>query len=143
MFSGEYEYKIDSKGRVSIPPRFRSQFADGIVLNKGVDNCINAYTLPEWNEATSRYQSLPIVRNAKSRRMSRILFSWTFNLELDEQGRIMLPPALRQHAAIKDTLVITGAGNYLEIWSKESWDEEQDEMREEAGRIFESAESSK
>jgi MraZ protein len=143
MFSGEYEYKIDAKGRVSIPPKFRSQFADGIVLNKGVDGCIDAYTLSAWNEATAQFQSLPIVRSEKSRRMSRILFSSAFNLELDEQGRIMLPPALRQHAAIKDTLVITGVSNYLEIWSKEAWDKEQALMRKEAWQIFESAENRK
>jgi MraZ protein len=143
MFSGEYEYKIDSKGRVSIPPKFRSQFADGIVLKKGVDGCIDAYPLPSWNEATNQFQSLPIVRNEKSRRMSRILFSSAFNLELDEQGRIMLPPALRQHAAIKDTLVITGVSNYLEIWSKESWNKEQALIKKETWQIFESTEPHK
>ena len=143
MFSGEYEYKIDSKGRVSIPPKFRIQFANGIVLNKGVDGCIDAYPLPSWNEATNQFQSLPIVRNEKSRRMSRILFSSAFNLELDEQGRIMLPPALRQHAAIKDTLVITGVSNYLEIWSKESWNKEQALIKKETWQIFESAEPHK
>lgn len=143
MFSGEYEYKIDAKGRVSIPPKFRSQFADGIVLQEGVDGCINAYPLSAWNEATAPYQSLPIVRNEKSRRMSRVLFSSTFNLELDEQSRIMLPPSLRQHVAIKDTLVITGVGNYLEIWSKEAWNKEQASIRKEAWRIFESAEPHK
>jgi MraZ protein len=75
--------------------------------------------------------------------MSRILFSSTFNLELDEQGRIMLPPALRQRAAIKDTLVITGVSNYLEIWSKEAWEKEKTLLRKEAWQIFESAESRK
>jgi MraZ protein len=143
MFSGEYEYKIDSKGRVSIPPKFRAHFADGIVLNKGVDGCIDAYPLPAWNEATAQFQSLPIVRNEKSRRMSRVLFSSAFTLELDDQGRIMLPPALRQHADIKDTLVITGVNNYLEIWSKEIWNKEQARMKQEAWQIFESAETHK
>jgi MraZ protein len=113
------------------------------VLNKGVDGCIDAYPLPSWNEATNQFQSLPIVRNEKSRRMSRILFSSAFNLELDEQGRIMLPPALRQHAAIKDTLVITGVSNYLEIWSKESWNKEQALIKKETWQIFESTEPHK
>ena len=143
MFSGEYEYKIDSKGRVSIPPKFRSQFADGIVLKEGVDGCIDAYPPSAWNEATVQFQSLPIIRNQKDRRISRFLFSSTFNLELDEQGRIMLPPALRQHAAIKDTLVITGVSNYLEIWSKEAWDKEKALLRSEAWQNFESAENRK
>jgi MraZ protein len=143
MFSGEYEYKIDAKGRVSIPPKFRSQFADGIVLNESVDGCINAYPLQTWNEATAQFQSLPIIRPQKDRRITRFLFSSTFNLELDEQGRIMLPPPLRQHAAIKDTLVITGVSNYLEIWSKEAWDKEKTLARNEAWHNFESAENRK
>ena len=143
MFNGEYEYKIDAKGRVPIPPKFRGQFADGIVLNEGVDGCINAYPVQAWNDATAKYQSLPIVRNQKDRRISRFLFSSTFTLELDEQGRIMLPPALRQHVAIKDSLVITGVSNYLEIWSKEAWDKEKALARQEAWQNFESAEERK
>ena len=143
MFFGEYEYKIDSKGRMSIPPKFRSQFAGGIVLNKGVDGCIDAYPVSAWKEATEQFGALPIVRNEKSRRMSRILFSSAFNLELDDQGRVMLPPSLRQHAGVKDTLVITGVNNYIEIWSKEMWDKEQALMKKEAWQIFESAEPQK
>ena len=143
MFSGEYEYKIDAKGRVSIPPKWRSQFADGIVLNEGVDGCINAYPVQIWNEITAKYRSMPLVQNQKERRISRFIFSATFNLELDDQGRIILPPALRQHVAIKDTLVITGVSSYLEIWSKEAWDKEKALVLKEAWQNFESAEERK
>jgi len=143
MFSGEYEYKIDAKGRVSIPPKFRGQFADGIVLSENVDGCINAYPVQVWNEITAKYRSQPIVQNQKDRRISRFIFSSTFSLELDEQGRIMLPPALRQYIAIKDTLVITGVSSRLEIWSKEAWDKEKALVLKEAWQNFESEEDRK
>ena len=143
MFSGEYEYKIDSKGRVSIPPKLRSQFADGIVLNRGVDNCIDVYPQSTWKESVAQLQPLFATMNEKSRRGKRILFANAFTTELDEQGRVMLPPALRQHANIQDTLVIAGVNNRLEIWSKESWAAEQALMKEQVWQIFESMEPAK
>jgi MraZ protein len=143
MFSGEYEYKIDSKGRVPIPPKLRSQFADGIVLNRGIDNCIDVYPQSTWQETVAKLQTLSATMNEKSRRLNRILFANAFTTELDEQGRVMLPPALRQHANIQDTLVIAGVNNRLEIWSKESWDAEQALMKEQAWQIFESMEPAK
>ena len=143
MFSGEYEYKIDSKGRVSIPPKLRSQFADGIVLNKGVDNCIDVYPQSTWKESVAQLQPLFATMNEKSRRGKRILFANAFTTELDDQGRVMLPPALRQHANIQDTLVIAGVDNRLEIWSKESWAAEQALMKEQVWQIFESMEPAK
>jgi MraZ protein len=141
MFSGEYEYKIDSKGRIPIPPKLRNQFADGIVLNRGVDNCIDVYTQATWQESVAKLQ--PTTMNEKSRRLNRILFANAFITEIDEQGRVMLTPALRQHASIKDTLVIVGVKDRLEIWSKESWDAEQALMKEQAWQIFESMEPAK
>lgn len=142
MFSGEYEYKIDAKGRVPIPPKWRSQFADGIVLKAGIDNgCIEAYPLAAWNAGTEKYKLQSVVLNQKDRRLRRLLFASTFNLELDDQGRIMLPPALRQRAEIKDTLVIAGLSDYLEIWDKEAWENEQKDLRENAFQIIESVEN--
>ncbi len=141
MFSGEYEYKIDSKGRVPIPPKLRNQFAGGIVLNRGIDNCIDVYPQLTWQETVVKFQTATM--NEKSRRLNRILYANAFTTELDDQGRVMLPPALRQHANIQDTLVIVGVNNRLEIWSKKSWDAEQALMKEQAWQIFESMEPAK
>ena len=141
MFFGEYEYKIDSKGRAPIPPKFRIQFAEGIVLDRGVDNCIDVYTPSAWQKKVDMLQ--PKTMTEKSRRLNRILFASAFNAEIDEQGRVMLPPSLRQHANIQDTLVIAGANDHLEIWSKESWEAEQNLMKEQAWQIFESMEPNK
>lgn len=139
MFLGEYEYKIDPKGRVAIPPRFRGEFWEGIVLARGLERCIIAYPPPLWKETAERFDALPITRS-RERRIGRVIFATAFSLELDEQGRVVLPPSLREHAGIKETVVIAGINNYLEIWSKEQWEEEQALMQEQAWQIAEGME---
>lgn len=140
MFLGEYEYKVDAKGRVPIPPKFRKDFAGGIVLNTGADQCINAYPLPIWGEIAEKFGSGPVAPS-KLRQMNRAIFATAFDLELDDQGRIMLPPPLRQHAQIGDSLVIAGANKYIEIWSKERWDKQKVEVKKQTWHIFESMET--
>ncbi|MDY6906843.1 MAG: division/cell wall cluster transcriptional repressor MraZ [Chloroflexota bacterium] len=139
MFLGEYEYKIDPKGRIAIPPRFRGEFWEGIVLARGFDGCIAAYPPPVWQEIADRFGTLPFTRS-KSRRISRAIFSTAFSLELDEQGRVMLPAPLRQYAAIGDSAVVAGVNNYLEIWGKERWQQETELIGEQAWQIAEGME---
>lgn len=139
MFSGEYEYKIDPKGRVAIPPKFRGDFWEGIVLARGFERCIIAYPPSVWKETADKFNALPTTRS-RERRIGRVIFATAFNLELDEQGRVILPPKLRQYADIKETVVIAGINNYLEIWSKELWEEEQALMDEQAWQITEGME---
>jgi len=140
MFLGEYEHKIDAKGRVAIPPKFRGEFWEGIVLARGLERCILAYPPSVWKEIAERFDTMPIARS-KSRRISRVIFATAFSLELDEQGRLVMPPPLRQHAEIKETVIIAGINNYLEIWSKELWEEEQALMIEQAWQIAEGMET--
>jgi MraZ protein len=139
MFLGEYEYKVDAKGRVPLPPKFRKQFTEGIVLNLGPDGQINGYTQEGWSANAEQLDFGPINKN-KHRELTRALFSSAFDLELDSQGRIMLPPALRQGAGIEDSLVIIGANKCIEIWSSESWNEAKVEARENLWQHLESME---
>lgn len=140
MFLGEYEYKIDPKGRVAIPPKFRKYFTDGIVLNMGAEACVNVYTPQVWDEIAKQYDSGPIAPS-KLRQRNRYIYGTAFDMELDEQGRVMLPPPLRRHAGIKDSLVIAGVNKYLEIWSKESWEEQRESASEDFWQILESMEA--
>lgn len=139
MFLGEYEYKVDAKGRVPFPPKFRKDFADGIILNLGPDGQINGYTVHDWNVNSDKLDFGPVNRN-KYREMTRAFFSSAFDLELDGQGRIMLPPALRKGAGIEDSdsLVIIGANKCIEIWNSERWNEAKVEARENLWQHFES-----
>ncbi len=139
-FLGEYEYKVDAKGRIPLPPKYRKDFAGGIVLNMGVEECINVYPLQVWERIAEQYDSGPIAPS-KTRQRARAIFATAFEQELDDQGRIMLPQPLRQHAGIKDSLVILGANKYLEIWDKKSWEKQKSEVRKEAWQIYESVEN--
>lgn len=139
MFFGEYEYRVDQKGRLPFPPRFREKFQQGVVLGRGIEQCITAYPLPEWQKFAEGQTSRPTSRE-RTRRLNRYTFSNAFNLELDRLGRVRLPPPLRHYAQIKEEAVIVGAGSYMEIWSKELWAQERLLMEQQAWQITESME---
>ena len=139
MFFGEYEYTIDQKGRVTIPPKFREAFKGGIVLLRGYDKCITACTVTEWDRRADELSKLPMTQS-KARRLSRATFSSAFSLDLDGQGRVVLPATLRQYAGVTNDVVIAGVRDCLEIWSKEDWLAEQQLISEQVWQIAESIE---
>ena len=99
MFFGEYVYKIDEKSRVPIPPKFRNELRTGVVLTPGVETCITAYSLPEWQKLSASLTGGSITRS-KLRKLNRAIFATAFSLTLDGQGRIALPNQLREYAGI-------------------------------------------
>jgi len=139
MFFGEFEYKIDEKGRVLIPPRFRRELREGVVLTPGVEKCINAYPPSEWKKVAATLTAGPI-SPSKLRKLNRAIFATAFSLNLDGQGRIALPIPLREYAGIEDEVVIAGVNTYLELWNKKQWEEEKASSQEQAGQIIESLE---
>ena len=140
MFLGEYEYKIDQKGRVPFPPKFREELRQGLVMSQGLERCINVYSLSEWQKISEKLATLLPPTRSKARRMSRFAFATAFSVELDAQGRVALPLPLRQYAEIGEVAVIAGLNNYIEIWSKENWETESDLMKNQAWQISESTE---
>ena len=139
MFFGEFEYKIDEKGRVPIPPKFRIGLREGVVVTPGVEKCIIAYPLPEWKKLAATLTTGSITRS-KLRKLNRAIFATAFSLNLDGQGRIALPVSLRDYASIEDEVVIAGANNYFELWNKKRWEEEKALSQEQAWQIIESLE---
>jgi len=139
MFFGEFEYKIDEKGRVPIPPRFRGQLKEGIVLTPGIEKCITAYPLAEWKKLATVLTSGSLTPS-KMRRLNRAIFATAFSTSIDGQGRVALPPPLREYAEIVDEVVVAGANNYLELWNKVHWEEEKAISREQSWQIIESLE---
>ena len=138
MFFGEFEYKLDEKGRFLLPPKFRGDLEDGIMLSPGVEKCISIYPLAEWRKLAERLTGS--LKPSKLRRLNRAFFAAAFSLNLDGQGRISLPAPLREHADIKDEVVVAGVNNYLELWSKEEWHREKEVSQEEAWQAIESLE---
>jgi len=139
MFFGEFEYRLDEKGRVPIPPRFRRELKEGVVLTPGIEQCITAYPLSEWKKLAATFTTGSVTRS-KLRRLNRATFATAFSLNIDGQGRIALPIPLRQHADIEEEVVIAGANTYLELWNKEQWEAEKAISQEQTWQIIESLE---
>ena len=139
MFYGEFDYKIDEKGRVPIPPRFRNALKDGVVLAPGIEKCVTAYPLAEWKKLSAELTGSSATPS-KLRRLNRALFATAFSTLIDGQGRVALPAPLRESADITDDIVVAGANTYLEIWDKANWEEEKAISQEQAWQIIESLE---
>ena len=136
MFIGEYSHNIDDKGRMAIPVKFRRELSKGAVVTRGLDNCLFIYTKSEWAKVAEKYANLPIAQ-ANSRAFSRFMLSGGMEVELDKQGRIMLPEYLREFATVKKNVIIAGLYSRLEIWDEEVWNKYKGQTEAESGAIAE------
>ncbi len=139
MFLGEFQYKIDDKGRIPIPPRYRKELVNGLVVVPSAEKCLSVYTPEEWAKEADRIAAASMAPS-KRRRLSRALFATAFDLSLAGQGRIALPQQLRQYAGIDDEAVVIGANTYLELWNKDRWETEKTTSQEEIWQIIEGLE---
>ncbi len=141
MYTGTYEYRVDEKGRVPVPPKFRSDELkqEGVMLCPGTDKCINLYPLSEWKKLADKLTIGPIVPS-KMRKLNRAIFSTAFNADIDGQGRISLPQQLRQYAGIGEEVIIAGNNSYIELWDKQQWQDEITRCQQEAGLIIDTLE---
>ena len=121
MFMGEYNHTIDAKGRLIVPSKFREQLGNEFVITKGLDECLFVYPMDQWEAFQEKLQALPL-NQPSARAFVRFFFSGATEAELDKQGRVMLPANLREYGSLEKEIVITGAGNRLEIWDKEKWE---------------------
>ncbi|MEO6349618.1 MAG: division/cell wall cluster transcriptional repressor MraZ [Candidatus Limnocylindrales bacterium] len=120
MFTGEYRHAIDAKGRVAVPARFRAELAVGAFVSRWIDSCLAIFPRPEWERLADRVSELPF-SDAGARVFSRFVFSGAFEFTLDAQGRLVLPPALREFATLKDDAVVVGARDHIELWEPGQW----------------------
>lgn len=121
MFLGEFYHSLDSKGRLILPSKFREALADGLVLTKGLENCLFIFSKAEWPELESKVRALPLSKK-EARQFSRFFFAGASVESLDNQGRVLIPLALREYASLVKDVVIIGVSNRLEVWSKENWE---------------------
>ena len=120
MFLGEFEHSVDEKGRVAVPARFREELAEGIILTRGFENCLQAFPRPTWERLRERVSGLTI-GSENSRQLRRHLFSFAADVEVDRQGRILIPQNLREYAGLGEQVVLAGMDTFFEIWSSERW----------------------
>jgi MraZ protein len=144
MFRGRYEHTIDAKGRTSLPARYRDALeatgARRIVLTSALDPCLVAYAMPEWAAFEERLGRLPQFDRAVQK-LKRIYVSGAVECEVDDSGRILVPPTLRDYASLAKDVLWAGSGKYAELWDKEAWrshfDTTEDERRDISSRLAE------
>jgi MraZ protein len=121
MFFGEYEHTIDDKNRLTLPARFRDAFAGGVVLTRGLDQCLDVYSRGDW-DALVEARLAPLDPFSKeARELKRFFFAAAADAELDKQGRVLVPPALVRHAQLGREVVVAGVHDHLEIWDRAAW----------------------
>jgi MraZ protein len=126
-FKGQSENSIDAKGRVAVPAKMRAAFPESapnyVVLSRGFDRCVHLYTAPAWEEIERQVNKLSPLDKAY-RDFKRYMIGTADDFELDKQGRVTIPPSLRRYAGLEagGTALITGVGDYIEIWNPEAYD---------------------
>lgn len=129
MFMGEYHHNIDDKNRLVIPSSFRSKLGETFIITRGLEKCLYIYTEAEWNKIVSKLSSLPFTKK-DARVFIRSFFSAAASCNLDRQGRINITSQQLIHAGIDKECVLIGANDRVEVWSKENWDQFNEEYSE-------------
>lgn len=122
MFLGEYNHSIDAKGRLIVPAKFREELGENFIVTKGLDGCLYIYPNDEWKEFEDNLSKLPMGKS-DTRKIVRFFLSAATQVELDKQGRILIPGNHREFAGLLKDVVLAGVGKKIEIWSKEKWEE--------------------
>ena len=117
LFKGEHHYSLDDKGRVVLPPKFRRALGATVVVTRGLDECVFVYSPQEWSKFESKLRSLSI----NKRDFVRFMLASAEDVDVDRQGRMMIPAHLRAYAKIDRDAVVVGVINRLEIWGRENW----------------------
>ena len=125
MFIGEYQHALDSKNRMIVPSKLREELGNKFVITKGLDGCLYAYPQDEWKNLEEKMKTLPLT-NRDARTFVRFFFAGACEIEMDKQGRGLIPQNLKEYAGIEKEIVSIGVLTRVEIWSKEKWQEYND-----------------
>jgi MraZ protein len=136
MFLGRHAHTVDAKGRLAIPARFRDGLTEGVVLTRGIDRCLSLYPLSAWRPLAEKVSALPLT-DPDARVFRRLVFAEAVDLELDSQGRLLLPPELRRYAEIDRDAIVVGVHTSIEIWSPASWEAQANVIDSDAAAIAE------
>jgi len=136
MFIGEYGHNLDEKGRMAVPAKFRKDLAGGAIITRGLDGCLFLFTTHDWGMLAQKLMTLPLTQ-ANSRAFSRLMLAGAMDVEIDSQGRVLIPEYLRKYAGMGKRVVVTGLYNRIEIWDEGKWNEYKERTEKESGEISE------
>jgi MraZ protein len=120
MFLGTHAPRLDEKGRIFLPAKFREELAGGLVITKGQERCLYVWPLEEFGRVTESMRSAPVTAKA-ARDYMRVLFAGASDEVPDRQGRVTIPPALRDYAGLTRDCIVIGANTRVEIWDADAW----------------------
>lgn len=119
---GEFNHNIDLKGRIIVPSKFREGLGETFVVTRGLDKCLFAYPMDEWEILEQKLKKLPLTKK-DARAFTRFFFSGAVECEVDKQGRINIPQPLRNYADLEKECVVIGVSNRIEFWAEEKWED--------------------
>jgi MraZ protein len=141
MFIGEYSHSIDPKKRLAVPSKFRSELKNKVVVTRGLDKCLFIYPVKVWTELANKLGTMP-VGESNTRSFVRLMLAGAVDVEVDGQGRILVPDYLKKYAGLAKNVIIAGLYNRLEIWDEKKWNEYKgkaekntDEIAEQLGKL--------
>ena len=138
MFLGTHTPRLDDKGRLILPAKFRDELAGGVVITKGQEHCLYVFPTAEFEQLARKLREQPMTSKA-ARAYSRVFFASAHDEVPDKQGRVTIPSHLRQYAGLDRELVVIGASSRVEIWDKRAWDSYLTESEEDFATIEEGA----
>jgi MraZ protein len=121
MLLGTYSHSLDAKGRLIVPAKLRESLGDSFVITKSLDHCLAIYPNSGWENFIGKIETLPKISSEPARRLRRFYFGNSQTIEVDKQGRILIPGNLREYAGLTRDCVLIGVNDHVEIWDQEAW----------------------
>ena len=134
-FLGQFEYTLDAKNRLTIPPKFRGALADGLVLAKELDPCVSIWPVNAWVQHTEQILGSRDQLDEDTRDLQRLIHAGAFEAQVDGAGRVMLPQALIDRVGLDREVTLIGNLNLIEVWGREQWSKRQPELDAQANEI--------
>lgn len=141
LLIGEYQHSVDEKKRLAVPSKFRAELKNKVVVTRGLDKCLFIYPMKVWEELAGKLGTLP-VGESNTRSFIRIMLAGAVDVDVDKQGRILIPDYLKAYAGLAKNVIIAGLYNRLEIWDEKKWDaykkkaeKDTDEIAEQLGKL--------
>ena len=141
LLIGEYQHSIDLKKRLAVPSKFRTELKNKVVVTRGLDKCLFVYPMKVWEELAGKLGTLPVGESG-TRSFIRLMLAGAIDVEVDKQGRILIPDYLKAYAGLSKNVTVAGVYNRLEIWDEKKWQEYKkkaekntDEIAEQLGKL--------